>query len=844
MTKLAAWAFLGLLLLPLAAPLASAAPTTFTINVVSARSLGCSPDSWTEADLRVRVLVNNVPVLTTGEASDQREPTFGALVTTSAQLPATIAVEVDEGEPSGFFGTTYVACSVAPGGATRAELVYNGGAAVAFRALGDGSKGAEAILVVGTGAPAAPSPTVTTLSASSLRLDWANDASGQATGHRVASGGAGAVREATVSGNSATITGLCDNQEYTLRVIRDTATWRVSSADVEGKTANVAPYAPTVLKAERAGNVSLESRTLHDAARYEIHAAASASFAPSSSTLRRTITPFSNAFARSDATGVAFQASDAFVVVRLVDTGGLFADSAAFAIGAPARQETFGLSDDCSIPGATTTSSPQPEPEPAPAQPVVTPPTTPSHEEPVCCFGLDLFVEGASFPRVAAGATLNVTFRSTSGLSQTVDVRLADPSVASVEEQLPLVATVQLAPNETRTVALVLYAPQGMERGERSVELHARVREDPNAIYNARMALVLVVPLQSWELESEDLFSVFEVKGSGAWLNVTPGSVVRVDVLLINKADHELRVTTWDAPALRNDADIGRIVIAHGFQATISTLGLTLAPYSKSEQTITIRVPLNATVGEIVGAQVGIEVNNSVKATAVPTFLNVQIVAGPPNVALSADVGAGGGGLSAAALVGLSLAGGGAALALVAWVFASDARRFAIAAALYTRLAKSEVLDHPGREALQQRIGAEPGISYSELRRQSGMNTGAIVHHLRALERAGLVASRKEGAYRRFYPVGAAPAPALAPPPAPAPAHVRVAVLTPMQQRVMDVLREAPLTQGELAERLGLSQQGTSHHVKSLERAGHIEAEYDGRVWRYKPIATLDPVRP
>jgi DNA-binding MarR family transcriptional regulator len=63
-----------------------------------------------------------------------------------------------------------------------------------------------------------------------------------------------------------------------------------------------------------------------------------------------------------------------------------------------------------------------------------------------------------------------------------------------------------------------------------------------------------------------------------------------------------------------------------------------------------------------------------------------------------------------------------------------------------------------------------------------------------------------------------------------------------MQQRVVDLLGEAPLTQGELAERLGLSQQGLNHHVKSLERAGHIKAVYDGRVWRYRPADPAESV--
>jgi DNA-binding transcriptional ArsR family regulator len=118
------------------------------------------------------------------------------------------------------------------------------------------------------------------------------------------------------------------------------------------------------------------------------------------------------------------------------------------------------------------------------------------------------------------------------------------------------------------------------------------------------------------------------------------------------------------------------------------------------------------------------------------------------------------------------------------------------------------------------------------------LNTGAIVHHLRALERAGSVTSRREGAYRRFYVTGA-------PESRPAPTTTfQVVPLTPAQQRVVEALAGGPLTQADLAERLGLSQQGVGHHVKALERAGHVQAEYDGRSWRYSVVQETTVVRP
>lgn len=837
MTRTAGRALVALLLLvPLVAPLGAAAPTTFTVNVVSARSLGCSPDFFTSPDLRVRVLVNDVPLLTTPEASDQREPVFAFAAVASAQLPATIAVEVEEGEPSGFFGTqtTYVPCAVGPGGATRATFTYNGESVLGRTLRGEGDKAAEVVLVAGTNPPATPVPTATATT-TSVTLQWAADATGQATGHRLARGGAGAPLQASVTATTATLSGLCDNEEQVLRVIRDTATWHVSSQDVRVKTANAAPWPPAVLSAQRAGNVSFQSRTLHDVERYEVHASSAASFTPSSATLRKTVPPPMVAFsARTDATGVPFQAGDQFVVVRVVDTGGLAADSAGFALGAPARQEDAGLRDDCTPPPAGGSGAPAEQPpsgEPAPpTSPTPQPPARPA--DPPCCFGVEM--SAGADARVVAGGKLDVTFRSTSDLAQTLDVRLTDPSKGGAEQDRTILANVTLAPGQARTVAIAVPAAPRTPQGSYNLHLAATVRESGDAQATFTMPFVLEVPLQAWELEEENLYAVFEAKGSGTVLNATPGSVVDVQVTLINRAGHPLRVVAGaPAPALRNDSDIGRVVIAEGYSATISVTELDLAAYSKSQQTLTVRLPLDALVGDAVGAQVLLHVSNGVREADVPVFVNVNVVAGPPNVAATAAArGESAGGASGRAQVAL-LVGAGAAVGVAgaaAWLLSRDATRFAVAAALYTRLGRSEVLDHPGRDALHRRIQQEPGVTYSQLQRASGMNTGALVHHLRALERAGVVSSRKEGAYRRFYAAGAAPAASV----------LHVPALTPMQARVLEVLREAPLTQGELAERLGLSQQTTSHHVKSLVRGGHVEGYFDGRVWRYRPLVGFE----
>ncbi len=54
------------------------------------------------------------------------------------------------------------------------------------------------------------------------------------------------------------------------------------------------------------------------------------------------------------------------------------------------------------------------------------------------------------------------------------------------------------------------------------------------------------------------------------------------------------------------------------------------------------------------------------------------------------------------------------------------------------------------------------------------------------------------------------------------------AIGEPMRIRLLDALREGPLTVNELAEALGASQQNVSKHVGVLAQAGIVAREKDG----------------
>jgi DNA-binding transcriptional ArsR family regulator len=70
------------------------------------------------------------------------------------------------------------------------------------------------------------------------------------------------------------------------------------------------------------------------------------------------------------------------------------------------------------------------------------------------------------------------------------------------------------------------------------------------------------------------------------------------------------------------------------------------------------------------------------------------------------------------------------------------------------------------------------------------------------------------------------------------------ALAEPSRRRILDLLRERPCAVGELVEHVGLSQPGTSKHLRVLREAGLVTARADAqrRVYalRSEPLAELD----
>jgi DNA-binding transcriptional ArsR family regulator len=67
----------------------------------------------------------------------------------------------------------------------------------------------------------------------------------------------------------------------------------------------------------------------------------------------------------------------------------------------------------------------------------------------------------------------------------------------------------------------------------------------------------------------------------------------------------------------------------------------------------------------------------------------------------------------------------------------------------------------------------------------------------------------------------------------------------PRRRQILDLLREQPRSVGELVAHTGLSQPGTSKHLRVLREAGlvRVEKEAQKRVYALNPQALIDLIR-
>jgi predicted transcriptional regulator len=159
-------------------------------------------------------------------------------------------------------------------------------------------------------------------------------------------------------------------------------------------------------------------------------------------------------------------------------------------------------------------------------------------------------------------------------------------------------------------------------------------------------------------------------------------------------------------------------------------------------------------------------------------------------------------------------------------------RRFAAlgAASPFARFADdSGSSDAP--EAIAGYVSARPGTHFSQLRDDLQLGTGEAQHHLHRLETDGVLTSRKDGDYRRYYPTDQFSKFE----------QVALGYLRRSTPRGMLValLRDPTTTASELATALSVSRPTISNYAADLEAAGLLSRSDGYAVAEPETVLTL-----
>jgi predicted transcriptional regulator len=147
---------------------------------------------------------------------------------------------------------------------------------------------------------------------------------------------------------------------------------------------------------------------------------------------------------------------------------------------------------------------------------------------------------------------------------------------------------------------------------------------------------------------------------------------------------------------------------------------------------------------------------------------------------------------------------------------------------LSTRRSATELLEHPLRHGLHRSVQSSPGSTVAQLAAATGTGRTTADYHLRLLERAGAIWSRREGRVRRCYARGH-----------PGSASLGFSSWHPKAQRLATVVAALPgVGLSEAARRADVSPSLASFHLAHLVASGAVRRERRGTRVRFYPAET------
>lgn len=150
---------------------------------------------------------------------------------------------------------------------------------------------------------------------------------------------------------------------------------------------------------------------------------------------------------------------------------------------------------------------------------------------------------------------------------------------------------------------------------------------------------------------------------------------------------------------------------------------------------------------------------------------------------------------------------------------------------LFSRIAKSDLLENKLRADIFELIKANPGINVSEVSRRLDVAWGTATHHLQKLRQERLVAIRVVSHQKCYFQNGGSYTPQEM--------DVVSATKNDTARRIASFLvANGATNHGDLAVSLGLSPALVSFHLHKLVEAGVVARHKDGRRTILTPLAT------
>lgn len=100
-----------------------------------------------------------------------------------------------------------------------------------------------------------------------------------------------------------------------------------------------------------------------------------------------------------------------------------------------------------------------------------------------------------------------------------------------------------------------------------------------------------------------------------------------------------------------------------------------------------------------------------------------------------------------------------------------------------------------------------PGKHFSDIKRKLNLTKRGLGYHLEKMVKEGLITEKPQGIFKFYYPANM---------------EQPASKLTPMQQRIFDIINEEPCTTDEIADVMDKSKRSVEYHLGNLSRQGYI----------------------